>query len=233
VTTAAAAAVALSLPGGECRPGAIGELKGGHHADEADSCPLAHVRLKLPRAEALTCLSKCGNSSNADFAQRRPTLPRPNETRILGGGLLVSGIGQTACHSRVMDQQVVKLTRGACQSMNQVQKYLAQANRHIAELVVQIAHQRVIVRQMLDTGQGSEMAESLLDALEGSVRIFEKHRIFLLSIMQPATSANGQSLSRCNGQGEAIQEVQERSGGDGSKVTVGLNGHGLSAGPHH
>jgi hypothetical protein len=56
------------------------------------------------------------------------------------------------------------------------QKYLAQANRHIAELAVQIAHQRVIVRHALDTGQGSEMVESLLDALEGSLRIFERHR---------------------------------------------------------
>jgi hypothetical protein len=28
------------------------------------------------------------------------------------------------------------------------------------------------------------MAESLLDALEGSLRIFEKHRIFLLSLQQ-------------------------------------------------
>jgi hypothetical protein len=81
-----------------------------------------------------------------------------------------------------MDQQVVKLTaRGACKSMNHAQKYPAQANRHIAELAVQIARQRVIVRQALDTGQRSEMAESLLDALEGSLRIFEKHRMFLLS----------------------------------------------------
>ena len=65
--------------------------------------------------------------------------------------------------------------------MNHAQKYLAQANRHIAELAVQIARQRVIVKDALDTGQRSEMAESLLDALEGSLRIFEKHRIFLLS----------------------------------------------------
>jgi hypothetical protein len=65
--------------------------------------------------------------------------------------------------------------------MNHAQKYLAQANRHIAELTVQIARQRVIVKQALDTGQRSEMAESLLDALEGTLRIFEKHRIFLLS----------------------------------------------------
>jgi N-acyl-D-aspartate/D-glutamate deacylase len=65
--------------------------------------------------------------------------------------------------------------------MNQAQKYLAQANRQIAELAVQIARERVIVKQALDTGQGSEMAESLLDALEDSLRIFEKHRVFLLS----------------------------------------------------
>jgi hypothetical protein len=65
--------------------------------------------------------------------------------------------------------------------MNHAQKYLAQANRHIAELTVQIAHQRAIVKHALDTGQHSEMAESLLNALEGSLRIFEKHRIFLLS----------------------------------------------------
>ena len=68
--------------------------------------------------------------------------------------------------------------------MNHAQKYLAQANRHIAELVVQIARQRVIVKQALDTGQGSEIAESLLDALEGSLRIFEKHRVLILGQLQ-------------------------------------------------
>jgi hypothetical protein len=63
--------------------------------------------------------------------------------------------------------------------------HLAQANRQIAELAVQLALQRV---NALDTGQRSEMAESLLDALEGSLRIFEKHRIFLLrrSVNRPS-----------------------------------------------
>jgi hypothetical protein len=67
--------------------------------------------------------------------------------------------------------------------MNRVQKqkHLALANRQIAELTIQIVRQRVIVKHALDAGQRSEMAESLLDALEGSLRIFEKHRIFLLS----------------------------------------------------
>jgi hypothetical protein len=65
--------------------------------------------------------------------------------------------------------------------MNHALKHLAQANRHIAELNVQIVLQRVIVKHALDTGQHSEMAESLLHALEESLGAFEKHRRFLLS----------------------------------------------------
>jgi hypothetical protein len=68
--------------------------------------------------------------------------------------------------------------------MKHTQKYLAQANRHIAELYVQIVRQRAIVKHTLNTGQRSEMAESLLDALEGSLRIFEKHRILILGQLQ-------------------------------------------------
>jgi hypothetical protein len=76
----------------------------------------------------------------------------------------------------------MKLTgRAACKSMSRAQEHLAQANGHIAELNVQIVRQRVIVKYALDTGQPSEMAESLLDAFEGSLRLFERHRIFLLS----------------------------------------------------
>jgi hypothetical protein len=72
--------------------------------------------------------------------------------------------------------------------MNHAQKYLAQANRHIAELNIQIVRQRVIIKDVLDTGQRFEMAESLLDALEGSLRIFEKHRELILSqlLRQPS-----------------------------------------------
>jgi hypothetical protein len=74
----------------------------------------------------------------------------------------------------------------ACKSMNRVQKqkHLAHANRQIAELAVQTARQREIVKHALDAGQGSEMAESLLDALEGSLRVFERHRIFLLGLQR-------------------------------------------------
>jgi hypothetical protein len=81
-------------------------------------------------------------------------------------------------------QVKVKLpARVACKSMNRVrkQKHLAHANRHIAELAVQILRQRGIVKHALGTGQRSEMAESLLYALEESLGAFEKHRGFLLS----------------------------------------------------
>jgi hypothetical protein len=72
--------------------------------------------------------------------------------------------------------------------MNHAQKYLAQANRHIAELNIQIVRQRVIIKDAVDTGHRFEMAESLLDALEGSLRIFEKHRELILSqlLRQPS-----------------------------------------------
>ena len=77
----------------------------------------------------------------------------------------------------------MKLTaRVACKSMDraQEQQYLAQANGHIAELKVQIVRQRVIVKYALDTGQPSEMAESMLNALEESLGAFEKHRELIL-----------------------------------------------------
>jgi len=66
------------------------------------------------------------------------------------------------------------------ESMSRVQEHLAQTNGHIAELKVQIVRQRVIVKYALDTGQPSEMAESLLHALEESLGAFEKHRELVL-----------------------------------------------------
>jgi len=68
--------------------------------------------------------------------------------------------------------------------MSRAQEHLVQANGQIAELKVQIVRQRVIVKYALDTGQRSEMTESLLDALEGSLRLFEKHRILILGQLQ-------------------------------------------------
>src|SRR5262245_14614058 len=90
--------------------------------------------------------------------------------------------GPARAHVLTSLQVEMKLTgRAACKSMSRAQEHLAQANGHIAELKVQIVRQRVIVKYALDTGQPSEMAESMLRALEESLGAFEKHRIFLLS----------------------------------------------------
>jgi hypothetical protein len=67
----------------------------------------------------------------------------------------------------------------ACNSMDR-QKHLDEANRHIAELTVQIVRQRVIVRYALDTSQSSGLSESLLHALEESLDAFKKHRELVL-----------------------------------------------------
>jgi hypothetical protein len=83
--------------------------------------------------------------------------------------------------------------------------HLAHANRQIAELAVQTARQREIVKHALDTGQPSEMAESLLHAFEQSLGAFEKHRILSCSgsssAPPPSDAVTGRSLSGHNGRG--------------------------------
>jgi hypothetical protein len=60
------------------------------------------------------------------------------------------------------------------------QEHLDQAYRHIAELKAHIVRQRVLLKDALDTGQPSELAESMLRALEESLGAFEKHRELVL-----------------------------------------------------
>jgi hypothetical protein len=63
-------------------------------------------------------------------------------------------------------------------------RHLAQADRHIVDLKAHIVRQRVILKHALDTGQPSDLAESLLQALEESLSIFEKHRKLILERMR-------------------------------------------------
>src|SRR6266567_5738827 len=50
----------------------------------------------------------------------------------------------------------------------------------IAELRADIARERVIIEHALDAGYPSAVAESMLHALEGALRIFETHRGLIL-----------------------------------------------------
>jgi hypothetical protein len=82
-------------------------------------------------------------------------------------------------------------------SMNQApeRQHLAQVDRHIVDLKAHIVRQRVIVKHTRDTGQRSEIAGSLLDALEGSLRIFEKHRELILAQLQRQPYTVGESAA--------------------------------------
>jgi hypothetical protein len=61
-----------------------------------------------------------------------------------------------------------------------IRSHLAQANRYIAEMRANIARERVVIEHALDAGYPLTVAESMLHALEGALRIFEKHRGLLL-----------------------------------------------------
>jgi len=61
-----------------------------------------------------------------------------------------------------------------------IRSHPAQANRYIAEMKADIAREHVILKHALDVGHPLEVAESMLDALEAALRIFEKHRQLVL-----------------------------------------------------
>ena len=69
-----------------------------------------------------------------------------------------------------------------------IRSHLAQANRYIAEMKADIARERVILEHALDAGHPLEVAESMLHALEGALRIFEKHRQLVLDQLKPPLS---------------------------------------------
>jgi hypothetical protein len=114
-----------------------------------------------------------------------PTLIRPDNERVQRGAKFVTSRAEeyqgyarqcVEIAPTFQDEQARATLLGFAHAWSRL-AHLTLANRQIAELTVQIARQRVIVKYELDTGQRSEMAESQLDALEGSLRIFEKHRL--------------------------------------------------------
>ena len=56
------------------------------------------------------------------------------------------------------------------------QDYLAQAERHIAIAQERIARQKTIIDELVQTGQETDCAISMLHALETCLRAFEQHR---------------------------------------------------------
>jgi hypothetical protein len=56
------------------------------------------------------------------------------------------------------------------------QDYLAQAERHITVAHERIARQKSIIDELVQAGQETDCAVSMLDALETCLHAFEQHR---------------------------------------------------------
>jgi hypothetical protein len=63
---------------------------------------------------------------------------------------------------------------------------LAQVERHIAECKNHIARQREVIANAFQRGHDTEIAVSMLRALEASLRAFEAHRQLILDRQKKA-----------------------------------------------
>jgi hypothetical protein len=65
-------------------------------------------------------------------------------------------------------------------------EHLVQADRHIAECKAHIAQQRKLIETEISKGHSPKVAESMLHALEVSLRAFETHRRLILDRLKRA-----------------------------------------------
>jgi hypothetical protein len=65
-------------------------------------------------------------------------------------------------------------------------EHLAQADRLIADCMNRISRQREIIKTEYEQGLPTEIAESMLRALEESLRALEKHRQFIVDRLKDA-----------------------------------------------
>jgi hypothetical protein len=77
----------------------------------------------------------------------------------------------------------------------QEQEHLAQTDWHISQMKTHIIRQRIRVKHARDTGQPSELVDSMLRALEASLGAFERHRELIVSQLKRRISEYS-SISR-------------------------------------
>ena len=58
--------------------------------------------------------------------------------------------------------------------------HLVQADRHIQEAKAHIARQLELIKKLRKDGHDTDLAESMLDALETTLRALERHRDLIL-----------------------------------------------------
>ena len=68
--------------------------------------------------------------------------------------------------------------------MTELERKLVEIDRHIAECEAYIAKQRELIERAIQRGRSTEVAETTLEALEASLRAFERQRRLLLDRLQ-------------------------------------------------
>src|SRR5215467_1843204 len=66
-------------------------------------------------------------------------------------------------------------------------KHLVETDRHIAECKEYIAKQRELIERAIQQGRSTEVAETMLETLEASLRAFERQRRLLLHRLKSAS----------------------------------------------
>ncbi len=62
-----------------------------------------------------------------------------------------------------------------------MEKHLAEADRHIAELKTLISGQETLIGQLAAEEQPTQLAETLLATMKDTLRMFEQHRQLMLA----------------------------------------------------
>jgi hypothetical protein len=67
-------------------------------------------------------------------------------------------------------------------------EHLAQADRHIAECKAHVARHRELIWEIEQRGNDASWAEEMLQALEETLRVFEKHRQLIVDQLKDTSS---------------------------------------------
>jgi hypothetical protein len=92
-------------------------------------------------------------------------------------------------------------------SRTQELEHLAQADWHIAEVKSHIKRQRLRVEYALETGQPSELPDSMLHAFEVSLRAFQKHRELVLDQLKRSSIGCGQRATEAKRSKSGVRPV--------------------------
>src|SRR5262245_22384086 len=74
-------------------------------------------------------------------------------------------------------------------------KHLAEANRHIPAAKRQIERQKRVVEKLAQAGHETDVAKSLLHAMERSLNAFEQHRELIVETMKTLESQEPSGLA--------------------------------------